>query len=124
MAEAMDTAEPQVEPQAEPEPEKVRRRDVWLAVQRERAQCPQCLRVMTRRVLRWRHRCQDRGPLMLTSEQADQLRAQLDEKAFGALEKRLGERPLPRRLKHRPPLKHHPLPLKGSEAGATGSPSS
>jgi hypothetical protein len=111
---------------AKEEGDKVPRREVWEAVQRERVQCPQCMRTMTRRILRWRHRCQDRGPLMLTSEQADQLRAQLDEKAFGALERRLGERPLPRRLKHRPPLKHHPLPLKGSsgsEAGATGSPS-
>ena len=108
--------------------EKAPRREVWLAVQRERVQCPQCLRTMTRRILRWRHVCQDRGPLLVTSEQADRLREKLDEKADAALEKRLGANPVPRRLQPRPPpLKHHPLPLKGSsgsEAGATGSPSS
>ena len=140
MAEAMDTSEPQGEPQAEPqgepqaEPEpkpKLLRREVWLAVQRERVQCPQCMRVMTRRILRWRHVCQDRGPLKLTSEQADQLREKLDEKAFNALEKRLETNPVPQRLQPRrppkqQPLKHQPLPLKESsaESGATGSPSS
>jgi hypothetical protein len=37
---------------AQEEGEKVPRREVWEAVQRERAQRPQCMRTMTRRILR------------------------------------------------------------------------
>ena len=101
----------------------VSKRDLWLATQLEKVPCPQCGRSVTRRVLRWKHKClQPRGQVFLTPEQADAFRSKLCQKAEKSAAKRLkvqADRP------HAPiPTKgpqHTTLPLRGTD---TGSPSS
>ena len=91
--------------------------EVWKEVQRERVQCPKCLKHMTRRVLRWHHTCRTRGPIDMSDEAADSFRSKLCGKALEQLQKR---------LEARTPLTHDPLPLKPGALGvtATKSPSS
>jgi hypothetical protein len=98
----------------------VSKRDLWLATQLEKVPCPQCGRSVTRRVLRWKHKClQPRGQVFLTPEQADQFRNKLCQKAEKSAAKRL------QLLADRP---HTPIPTKGPQhtplpLRATGSPS-
>jgi hypothetical protein len=98
----------------------VSKRDLWLATQLEKVPCPQCGRSVTRRVLRWKHKClQPRGQVFLTPEQADAFRSKLCQKAEASAAKRLKAQadrphtPIPTKGPQQP---HNPLPLRDTDS--------
>ena len=98
----------------------ISKRDLWLATQLEKVPCPNCGRTVTRRVLRWKHKClQPRGQVFLTPEQAERFRLKLCQKAEKSAAKRLVQAGKPPPPTAKGPQQHMPLPLRD-----TGSPSS
>ena len=64
------------------------KKELWVAVHREKVACPGCKRFMSRRVLRWRHKCRGLGPKLLDDAEAEERRARFVERAIEGFRER------------------------------------
>ena len=67
----------------------VSKAEVWMQVHRQKVPCPQCAKVVTRRTLRWKHKCR-RAVVVLSDTQAEERRQQLEHQVLRDLLKRIG----------------------------------
>ena len=65
------------------------RTQVWKQVHTQKVPCPACGKVVTMRTLRWKHKC-GRAPSVLSAAQAQERRAQLEQRVLRGLMKRIG----------------------------------
>ena len=63
--------------------------EVWMQVHRQKVPCPRCGKVVTRRTLRWKHKCR-RAVVVLSDAQAEERRLQLEQRVLRDLMKRIG----------------------------------
>ena len=66
----------------------VSKAEVWTRVHRQKVPCPGCGKVVTRRTLRWKHKC-GRAVVVLSGEQAEERRLQLEQQVLRDLMKRI-----------------------------------
>ena len=69
--------------------EPVRKADVWVQVHRQKVPCPGCGKVVTRRTLRWKHKCR-RAVTVLSDAQVQERRQHLEQRVIRDLLKRIG----------------------------------
>ena len=63
--------------------------EVWMQVHRQKVPCPGCGKVVTRRTLRWKHKCR-RAVVVLSGAQVEERRLQLEQRVLRDLMKRIG----------------------------------
>ena len=63
--------------------------EVWMQVHRQKVPCPGCGKVVTRRTLRWKHKCR-RAVAVLSDAQAQERRLHLEQRVLRDLMKRIG----------------------------------
>ena len=72
------------------------RAELWLEIHARKTQCPECGKVMSVRTLRWKHCCKarqrEKRVAVLSDEQAEARRLELEGMAMQSLHKRLRER--------------------------------
>ncbi len=64
------------------------KKELWVAVHREKIACPGCQKVMSRRAIRWRHKCRGMGPKLLDDAEAEQRRERYVEQAILGFQER------------------------------------
>ena len=69
--------------------EPVRKAEVWVQVHRQKVPCPGCGKVVTRRTLRWKHKCR-RAVTVLSDAQVQERRQNLEQRVLRDLLKRIG----------------------------------
>ena len=63
--------------------------EVWVQVHRQKVPCPGCGKVVTRRALRWKHKCR-RAVAVLSEAQVQERRLHLEQRVIRDLLKRIG----------------------------------
>ena len=71
------------------EPAVASKAEVWMQVHRQKVPCPGCGKVVTRRTLRWKHKCR-RAVAVLSDAQAQERRQHLEQRVLRDLMKRIG----------------------------------
>ena len=64
------------------------KKELWVAVHREQVACPGCQKLMSRRAIRWRHKCRALGPKLLDDAEAEERRARFVERAIEGFRER------------------------------------
>ena len=73
------------------EPAVASKAEVWMQVHRQKVPCPGCGKVVTRRTLRWKHKCR-RAAAVLSDAQAQERRLHLEQRVLRDLMKRIGNK--------------------------------
>ena len=64
------------------------KKELWVAIHREQIACPGCKKLMSRRAIRWRHKCRGLGPKLLDDAEAEERRARFVERAIEGFRER------------------------------------
>ena len=57
------------------------RTELWIKLHKEKVECPGCHKTLTRRALRWTHKCRS-GPRTITGDEEEARRARFEAKVL------------------------------------------